>query len=120
MATKVNCKSDFQFQVDVQVPGADGRLTDPGAGVVTGLKLRLAATPTGNALHATVDNLAATETSQQASTDRRRFVVAVDAALLTAHVLPLGRGTPFYAVWFKAGDLDNRAIQYVVEDREVS
>lgn len=118
MARKVNCKADFQFQVDARVPGADGKPTDPGAGAIANLKLRLSATRNGAAINGAVDSLACTETALQPRTDARRFKCLVDAALLTTHVLPLGVGASFWAIYSRAEDLDNFAVRYIVADGE--
>ena len=112
MATTVNVRTDFAFQVRVKVPGSDGVMRDATAGEVTGLKLRLSASEHGAAINAAVDNLAAAERAGNPAIQ----YVQVDTALLVAHVLPLGVGASFWAVWSKAGDMDKESIRYVVAD----
>ena len=99
----VNCASDYQFQHDLKIPNTSGVLAPPAAGAVTNVKLRLSATPTGTAINAAVNDLTASEQVGKAG----RFYVVVDKALLTTHVLPLGVGASFYAIWSKSGDFDN-------------
>lgn len=103
MSQPVNCYADFTFGVDVNMKDAATLIERPAtAGEVTNIKLRLAATKHGTAIHSDVNALAASECSGMPA----RFAVPMDAAVLTAHVLPLGVGRPFYAIWSKTGDLD--------------
>lgn len=114
MAQRVNCRADFVFQFDLQVPASTtGELGAPALGAVTGITIRLSATDTGAAINAAVDGLAASERSGVPG----RFYVAVDAALLTTHVLPLGVGTSFWAIPSKAGDFDFEPIRFVVANK---
>jgi hypothetical protein len=114
---RVNCKTDYCFQVDVEVPSSTtGAAGAPALGAVTGITLRLAATRTGAALHATVGSLAASERSGTPG----RFYYTVDAAALTTYVLPLGVGRTFYAIWSKTGDMDMMAIPFIVADGTVN
>jgi len=113
MAKRINCRADYVFQVDLEVPAlATGDLGAPALGAVTDLKFRLSATGTGAALHAGVDAIAASERSS----DPGRFYAAVDATLLTSHVLTLGAGVSFYGIWSKAGDFDLEAVRFLVGD----
>jgi hypothetical protein len=113
----VNCYAPFPFQVDTEVPDATTGIPGPPAlGAVTGVKVRLSATPFGNAIHANVSNLAAAERAGVPG----RFYYTVTAALLTAHVLPLGVGETFYAVWSKPNDFDRESVPYLVADGTVN
>jgi hypothetical protein len=78
-------------------------------GVITGVRLRLSASPYGAAIHVDVNDLEAIETATAG-----RFYYVVDKTLLTTHVLPLGAGASFYAVWSKSGDMDNESVEFVV------
>lgn len=114
-AKRVNAYRDYRFQVRIRIPGTNGRLRDALTGEVTGLKLRLSATPTGTALNAAVDNLPATENSADAASQ----YVTVDTSLLVAWVLTLqGRGASFYAIWSKSGDADMEYTRFVIDDRD--
>lgn len=113
--TAINCKTDQSFQVDLTTPDSAGNLAAPTLGAVTGITLRLSATQTGAAIHAAVGGLAASERAAKAG----RFYVDVDAALLTTHVLPLGVGASFFAIWSKAGDMDMQSVEYLVADHTV-
>lgn len=110
MPKAVNCKADYRFQVDLAVPDSTGALAAPAAGAITGVTLRLASTETGAAIHAAVGGLAASEYAGKAG----RFYVDVDAALLTTHVLPLGDGASFWAIWSKSGDFDMETTRFLV------
>lgn len=113
MAKRVNCRADYVFQADLEVPAlTTGTLGPPTLGAVTDIKCRLSASRNGAALHAAVDAIAASERSGKPG----RFYAAVDAALLTSHVLPLGEGASFYAIWSKAGDFDLEAVRFLVAD----
>jgi len=113
MAKRVNCQADYVFQVDLEVPAlATGIIGAPTLGAVTDIKCRLSATATGAAIHAAVNTLAASERSS----DPGRFYAAVDATLLTSHVLTLGVGKSFWAIWSKAGDFDLEAVRFLVGD----
>jgi len=116
MSRPVNCKADYVFQFDLKVPAATtGTLGTPALGAITGIVLRLAATSDGTALNAAVGNLAASERSGKPG----RFYVAVDAALLTTHVLGsalVGDGGTFWAIWSKSGDFDMEAIAFIATD----
>jgi len=112
MSQRVNCHKDFDFQVDVTIPNTAGVLATPAAGVITALKMRLAATRNGTAIHADVDALSASERAGQAA----RFYVSVDKAKLETHILTLGVGAPFFAVWSKTGDMDMENVRYLVDD----
>ena len=85
-------------------------VTQPAAGVITTIKLRLSATATGTAINAAVGDLATTEASGKAG----RFYVTVDTTLLQTHLLPLGVGQAFYAIWSKAGDMDMESVKVLV------
>ena len=111
MSDKVNCNADQTFQADLRVPAmATGVLGPPGLGVVTGIKLRISASKFGPAIHADVNDLAASERSGKPG----RFYCNIDQAVMRARVLPLGENTPFYAVWYKAGDFDMESFKYLV------
>jgi len=107
----INCKADRRFQVRILVPSRT-ELVPPAAGAITGVTLRLAATETGPAIHAAVGGLAATEDPGMPGL----FYVEVDAALLTTHVLPLGVGASFWAIWSKSGDFDMETTRFIVAD----
>lgn len=110
---RINCYTDQVFQVDAQVPNPlTGVLGTPTAGQLAGLTVRIAATRGGPAIHPSLDNLPAQERAGKPG----RFYVAVDAALLITHLLPLGIGTPFYVIWSKAGDFDREVLTYLVWD----
>jgi hypothetical protein len=112
---RLNCYADFHFTTDIRISSAtDGTLVTPAAGAVTDVRLRLSATEHGAALHAAVGNLLATEYAGKPG----RFTVRVDQAHLLAHVWPLGKGTPVWAVWSKAGDFDRISTPYLVWDGE--
>lgn len=111
-AKRVNCAADYRFQVDIKTPNANGVLATPAAGAITGITLRLSATSFGAAIHAAVSGLAASETAGKAG----RFYYDLDKALLTTHVLPLGVGASFYAVWSKSGDMDNESVEFIVAE----
>lgn len=116
MSKAVNCAADYRFQVDIKVPNTSGVLAAPAAGAVTGIKVRLSATPFGSAINGAVDNLAASEAAGKAG----RFYYEMDKTLLTTHVLPLGVGASFYAIWFKSGDMDNESVEFIVADGTVN
>lgn len=120
MAKRVNCRAAYQFQVDAQTPGPDGRLGDPGAATLSGLVMRLSATEGGAGIHAAVTDLPCTELAAQADPAARRFKCLVSATLLTTYVLPLGEGAAFYAVFSKSGELEGRSIRFTVADGEGS
>lgn len=113
MAKAVNCRADYVFQHDLQVPvlttGIQGA---PTLGAVTSIVVRLSATKDGAAIHAAVGTLAASERSLKPG----RFYVPVDATLLTTHVLPLGAGASFFAIWSKTGDFDLESFEFQVAD----
>jgi hypothetical protein len=114
---KVNCKSDFCFQVGLKTPAATtGTAGAPVLGAVTGITLRLSATRTGAAINAAVGALGAAERTATPG----RFYYVVDAALLTTHVLPIGVGKTFYAIWSKAGDMDMEAVSFAIADGTVN
>ena len=110
---RVNCHTSFRYRVAVQVPDAAGNLAPARVGQVRGVKLRLSANSNGVAIHANVDNLAATEEADEPST----FYVTVSKALHEAHVLPLGLGRRYYAIWSKAGEADFLYRPFIVGDR---
>lgn len=117
MKKRVNCYSDYPFQVDMTTQDlGTGEHGPPAAGAITGVKLRLSETATGAAIHANVGNLAAQERAEVPG----RFWVDVDAALLTTHVLPLGVGATFYAIWSISGDMDREAVPFLVADGTVN
>ena len=118
MARRVNCRKDFRPQVYARTPGADGQLGDPGAGAITTLKARISATRGGDAIHATVNDLAVGETATQPATGKRLFYLTVDKAVMEAQVLPLGVGADFFVVYSVAGDADKMSVRYVVGDGE--
>lgn len=115
MSTYVNCYSDFRFQRRFKIADANGKLNFPtAAGQVTGITLRLAASPTGAALDPTVDNLS---TSEVTAVPGRLYRV-VDTAVLSTYILTaLGKGAKFYAVWSKPGDLNNEWAEFIAWDR---
>lgn len=120
MAKKVPCRSDYIFQQDLEVPvAATGELGAPALGAVTGIRLRLSQyrdrhdpLEAGYSLNTAVTDLIASERSGHPG----RFYVLVDAALLAEHVLPLGVGKRFYAIWSKAGDMDLEAVGFTVAE----
>ena len=117
MSTRINCKTDQCFQVDLATPLAStGVGAAPTLGAVTGITLRLSATRTGTAIHANVGTLAASERSAKPG----RFYYVVDAALLTTHVLPIGVGRTVYAIWSKTGDMDMEAVPFAIADGTVN
>lgn len=118
MANRVNCRKDFRPQVYVRMPGTDGQLGDPGAGIVTTLKARISATEGGAAIHAAVNDLAVGETAVQPATGKRLFYLVIDQALMETHVLPLGVGKSFWVVYSVAGDADKMSREYQVGDGE--
>jgi hypothetical protein len=108
----VDCRKKFRFQVAVEIPNTKGVLAAPAAGVVTGVLLRLSATKNGAAIHADVNALATTEASGLSGT----FYAEVSKTLLETHILPLGVGLRFYAIWSKAGDMDLQYTPFTVVD----
>lgn len=110
MANYVNVYTDYAFQVAVQTRNAAGVLATPTLGAVTGITLRLSLTPTGAAIHANVGNLSATET-----TTAGLFGYVMDTALMQTHLLPLGAGATFYAIWSKSGDMDMESVTCIVK-----
>ncbi|HKV74604.1 MAG TPA: hypothetical protein VJN95_08795 [Gemmatimonadales bacterium] len=122
MSRRINCNAAFVYQVQAKVPGDgsggtldSGQLVIPSPGLLTGITLRLSATPTGAALHAQVDAMAAAERA----TSPGLFWVKVSRAIHQARVLTLGRGVPFYAIWSNAAGFDMYTAAYIVEDRTV-
>ena len=115
MSTRVNCYADFRFQRRFKIPDPNGVLNFPtSAGQITGVTLRLSATPTGAALNAAVNNLSTTEVTAVPG----RLYRLVDTALLVTHVLTaLGKGARFYAIWSKSGDLENEYEEFIAWDR---
>lgn len=108
---KINCNAAATFQMDLEVPAlTTGVLGTPALGVVTGVTLRLSATEYGVAIDPAVGNLAASERSAKAG----RFAFEVNQTLMQSHVLPLGKGKRFYAIWSKPGEFDDESIPYVV------
>jgi hypothetical protein len=108
----VDCRKKFRFQMAVKIPDTKGVLAAPAAGVVTGVLLRLSATKSGAAIHADVNALATTEASGLSGT----FYAEVSKTLLETHILPLGVGLRFYAIWSKAGDMDLQYTPFTVAD----
>ena len=115
MDKRVNVWADYAYQVNTTKRNGAGDMETPALGEVTGLKLRLSATRKGAAIHADVGNLSAVETLTAG-----RFAYVVDTALQVEHLLPLGHGARYYAIWSKAGDLDFRAVRFIVSDGEVT
>ena len=118
MKKRVNVRTDYTFQVDIATPAADTGIMGPPAAVgdITGITLRLSQTKTGLAIHAHVGTLTAMERPAVPG----RFYVTVDTALLVTHVLPLGVGDTFYAIWSKTGDMDREAVGYLIADGTVN
>ena len=110
MSQSVNCAAAFKFRVTPTVELSPGVWGNAPVGTLTGIKLRLAATSTGTAIHADVNALPATEDSDEAGA----FYVLVGPAELTAHILSLGVGRPFWAIWSKAGDFDMESTPFRV------
>lgn len=101
--TTVNANAGFVYQARARIPDGSGQLAAPATlGEITGLELRLCATPTGSALDAAVDNLPAVENAGEPGL----FEVTVSQADHQAYILPLGRGKKYYGVWSKAGVAD--------------
>lgn len=115
MAKRVNVNADYAYQIDLTVRNGAGVLVTPALGEVTGIKLRLSLTRTGLAIHASVGNLTATET-----TTAGRFGYVMDTAVMQTHLLPLGHGARYYAIWSKAGDMDMEAVEFRVSDGNVN
>lgn len=109
--TNVNVNAGFVYQARARIPNDAGQLAAPAAlGEITGLELRLCATPTGTALDAAVDNLPAVENAEEPGL----FEVTVSQADHQAHVLPLGRGKKYYGIWSKPGVADFLVDTFVV------
>jgi hypothetical protein len=117
IAKRVNCKADYRFQVDARTFGAGGTLGQASSSDVAEIRLRLSATETGSAIHAEVDGLLLTEVTSQPSSQKRRIFREIDKQILTDRILPLGRGTTFWAIYSKSGDMDMYAVPYIVDDR---
>lgn len=99
----VNVNSGFVYQARARIPNAEGQLASPlTLGEITGLKLRLCATPGGAAIDAAVDDLPAVENAEEPGL----FEVAVSQDTQQDWLLPLGRGKKFYGVWSKDGVAD--------------
>lgn len=109
---RVNAHAKYRYQVDLTTPDANGVLATPAAGTVTGILLRLASTENGPAIHASLNALPAAETTGTAG----RFFVEVSQALHETHILPLGVGVTFWAVWSRAGEFDAQNVAFVVDD----
>lgn len=105
-------RKDQRYQVDIRIPNASGDLAPAVPGALTGITCRLSATRYGPAINAAVDNLPAAETVGVAS----RFYVDVDTALQVTHLLPLGVGVSYFAIWKKTGDMDSQSIEFQVGD----
>jgi len=117
MKHRVDVRVDYDFWCDLTTPAAGTGVVGPPAalGQVTGVVVRLSATKTGAAIHGDVGNLAATERNDMPG----RFYYTVDTALLVTHLLPLGVGATFYAIWSKANAMDRQAVPYLVADGTV-
>ena len=115
MAKRVNVNADYAYQVAIQTRNAAGDLVTPSLGAVTGIRLRLSETRTGAAIHADVNDLAATET-----TTAGLFGYVMDKTLQQTHLLPLGHGKSYYAIWSKSGDMDMEAVRFIVSDGQVN
>lgn len=101
--TVVNANAGFVYQVRARIPNTAGQLAAPEtAGLITGLKLRLSATPGGAAIDPDVDDLTPTENAVEPGL----FEAPVSQALQVEHILPLGRGTKYYGIWSKVGVAD--------------
>jgi len=112
---KVNCNASKRYQVRLSIPGSRGTLVPPEAGEVTGIRLRLSTSEVGAAIDPTVNNLVATPTED----DPAVFYVEVSQALQQAHLLTLGVGAEYFAIWSKPGDLDMTSRRFLVSDRTV-
>jgi len=112
-----NCNQEQRFRAKARVPDSTGALATPSAaGAVTGLLLRLASDPTTlAAIHANVEDLAASEEAGEVGT----FYVLVSQSLMQTHVLPLGVGAMAYEVWYKTGTADYLVRPFLVSDRTV-
>jgi len=117
MAKPINCKMAHSFQVALTTPNSARKHAPPALGAISGITLRLASTKTGAAIHANVDALAATEAADAPGL----FYVVVSTTLLTTHILPLGVGAEFYAIWSKSGVMDMEWTRFLVaSDDEVT
>lgn len=110
----VNCHASYRYAVRVRIPNDRNVLAAPAAGVITGITLRLAATEIGDALDPAVDDMTATEADDAPGT----FYVEVTQDLHETHVLPLGTGTSYYAIWSKASEFDFKTRRFIVSDRD--
>jgi hypothetical protein len=106
-----NCNASRTYQVDARTQSATtGGLVTPALGAITGITMRLAATRDGDAINPAVDDLPALERPEKAG----RFYVAVSQQLHQDHLLPLGVGAPYFAIWYKAGEFDFYVEEYFV------
>lgn len=111
MSLKMNCNAANRYQVDIRVPNTLGNLAAPSAaGQLANIKLRFSATKNGAAIHANVGNLATTETSGKVG----RLYHELSQALHQTHLLPLGDGASYFAIWSLASTFDIESVEFIV------
>jgi len=111
MSLGINCNAKQTYSADLTVPvAATGVLAAPALGAVTSIKLRFSLTKNGAAIHVDVGTLAVSERSGKPG----RFYYELSQLLHQTHLLTLGEGTPYFAIYSRANEFDIESFEYHV------